>query len=89
MKKKVFEIEDLGVIELPEEEHLLAVQKIKEADEEVEQMRMQIRWGIKQVNLVKQAAELMGIPYQTYVKQVLFHQAVKDIKSSKKMLENF
>lgn len=40
MKKKIFEIKDLGTTELPEEIHLLAVQKIKEADEEIEQMRM-------------------------------------------------
>lgn len=40
MKKKIFEIEDLGIKELPEEIHLLAIQKIKEADEEIEQMRV-------------------------------------------------
>jgi len=40
MKKKIFEIEDLGTTELPEEIHLLAIQKIKEADEEIEQMRV-------------------------------------------------
>ena len=87
MKKKIFEIEDLGTTELPEEIHLLAVQKIKEADEEIEPMRMQIRWGKKQVSLVKKAAVLMGIPYQTYVKQALFHQAVEDIKNSEKLLK--
>lgn len=86
MKKKTFKIVDLGVTELPEELHLLAVQKIKEADEEIEQMRMQIRWGIKQVNIIKRAAALMGIPYQTYVKQALFHQAVEDIKNAENLL---
>lgn len=87
MKKKTFEIEDLGVTKLPEDLHLLAVQKIKEADEEIEQMRMQIRWGKSQVNLIKKAATLMGIPYQTYVKQALFHQALEDIKNSEKLLK--
>ena len=37
--KKTFKIVDLGVTELPEELHLLAVQKIKEADEEIEQIK--------------------------------------------------
>jgi len=49
-------------------------------------MRMHIRWGIKQVNIIKRAAELMGIPYQTYVKQALFHQAVEDIKNAENLL---
>jgi len=87
MKKKNFEIEDLGTTELPEEVHLMAVEKIKEADEEIEQMRMQIRWGIKQIKIIKQAAALMGIPYQTYVKQALFHQAIEDIKNSERLMK--
>ena len=87
MSKEKFDIQDLGTVKLPEEQHKLAITKIAEADKEVEQMRMQIRWGLKQVALVKRAAKLIGVPYQTYIKQVLFHQALRDIEKSNKTLQ--
>lgn len=80
-------IEELDDEELPEEVHQMAIKKIQEADSEIEQMRMQIRWGLKQVEVVKRAAKLMGIPYQTYIKQALFHQALHDIEQAEKLLK--
>jgi len=34
----------------------------------------------EQVDVVKRAAGIMGVPYQTYLKQVVFRQAVEDIE---------
>ncbi|MDB5099074.1 MAG: hypothetical protein JWM80_3495 [Cyanobacteria bacterium RYN_339] len=31
------------------------------------------------LEIVKRAAAVMGVPYQTYIKQVLFQRAVEDI----------
>ena len=76
-------IEELDDEELPEDVHQMAAKKIQEADSEIEQ----IRWGIKQVEVVKRAAKLMGIPYQTYIKQALFHQALHDIEQAEKLLK--
>lgn len=39
------------------------------------EIRMQIRWGDAQLQLLKDAAEIIGIPYQTYVKQTMFEHA--------------
>ncbi|TAK24116.1 MAG: hypothetical protein EPO26_06805 [Chloroflexota bacterium] len=39
-----------------------------------------LRWRRKQIAVVKRAAALMGVPYQTYLKQVVFRQAVADIE---------
>ena len=78
--KQKFVIEDLGTVELSEELDALVTRKIQEAEEDFQESRMQIRWGGAQVRLIKKAAQMMGIPYQTYAKQVLFRQAVEDIE---------
>lgn len=39
------------------------------------EIRMQIRWGKEQLQLLKDAASVIGIPYQTYVKQTMFEHA--------------
>ena len=43
-------------------------------------MNVNFRWGREQVALVKKAAALVGVPYQTYLKQVVWKQAVEDIR---------
>lgn len=55
--------------------------KIEEAERDIEEMRFQIRWGKSQVEIVREAATLMGVPYQTYTKMVLLRQAVADIEA--------
>jgi len=51
-----------------------------QADRDVEAMNVNFRWGREQVALVKKAAALVGVPYQTYLKQVVWKQAVEDIR---------
>ncbi len=86
MNVKELEIEVLDDEELPEGIHQMATQKIHEADEEIKQMRMQIHWGIQQVEVVKRAAKLIGIPYHAYIKQTLFQQAIQDIERAENLL---
>jgi predicted DNA binding CopG/RHH family protein len=50
-----------------------------EADREIAAGTVTLRWGREQIAVVKRAAALMGVPYQTYLKQVVFRQAVDDI----------
>ena len=82
-KKNAFIIEDLGVQELPDDIDHLVTQKIQEAEDDLQDVRLQIRWKTRQVNLIKRAAKLMGVPYETYAKQVLYRQAMDDIERSK------
>ena len=56
------------------------------AEDDIEEARIFFRWNKKQLNLVKEAAELIGIPYQTYIKTVLFKQSLDDIKKAKEVL---
>lgn len=90
VKKETFDetlLMDGGIIELSDEMDALIAQKTEQAEKDIKQMKMQIRWGVRQINVVKQAASLMGIPYQTYVKHVVYKQAMDDIEKSKVLLK--
>jgi hypothetical protein len=45
-----------------------------------------LRWGREQIAVVKRAATLVGVPYQTYLKQVVFKQALADIERAEAVL---
>ncbi len=57
-----------------------------EADEDIASRTVTLRWGPTQIGTVKHAAALFGIPYQTYLKQVVFRQALKDIAEAQSVL---
>ncbi|MBT9547383.1 MAG: hypothetical protein IV090_18465 [Candidatus Sericytochromatia bacterium] len=52
-----------------------------EADLQTDEVRINFRWQKNQLDLIKRAADQIGIPYQTYMKDVLFRQAVEDVKA--------
>lgn len=71
-------IEDRGEYKFPTPEaEAYALEKIKESDNE--DCRVSFRWQREQLALVKKAADEIGIPYQTYMKQVVFRQAKQDL----------
>jgi predicted DNA binding CopG/RHH family protein len=80
---KDVEFERLSDIELPAELDAKVTKMIEEADREDIEARVNFRWGKAQVDLVKRAAEAMGVPYQTYIKQVVFRQAVADLNAAR------
>lgn len=57
-----------------------------EADREIAAGTVTLRWGREQIAVVKRAAALMGLPYQTYLKHVVFKQAVADIEHAQAVL---
>lgn len=57
-----------------------------EADEEIAGATVTFRWGKAQVDVVKRAAGILGVPYQTYLKQVVFKQALEDIARAEQVL---
>ena len=73
---------ELPDIELPAELDARVRSMTKAADEEIEAARVNFRWGREQVELVKRVAQLMGVPYQTYIKQVVYKQALADLKEA-------
>lgn len=52
------------------------------ADARFEEERVSVRWQRAALNVVREAAQLAGVPYQTYVKQVAFRQALTDLKDA-------
>ena len=58
----------------------------EEADRESAAGTVTLRWGREQVDLVKRAAAILGVPYQTYLKQVVFRQALADIAQAEAVL---
>ena len=57
-----------------------------EADRQIAAGTITLRWGREQIAVVKRAAALISIPYQTYLKQVVFKQALEDIEHAKAVL---
>lgn len=51
-----------------------------EADRDIAAGTVTLRWGREQIAVVKRAAGILGVPYQTYLKQVVFRQALADIE---------
>ena len=44
--------------------------------------RLSLRWSSDQVELIRRAAAIYGIPYQTYLKQAAVRQAIADLASA-------
>ena len=57
-----------------------------EADRELATGSITLRWGKGQIAVVKRAAAILGVPYQTYLKQVVFRQALADIEHAETVL---
>jgi len=58
----------------------------READDEILGRSITLRWGKRQIDVVRRAAEILGVPYQTYLKQVVFKQAIEDIARAEAVL---
>lgn len=85
-RKERYEIEDLGEVELDAETDAKVNRMISEADREIEETRVSFRWGKEQLSIVKEAAERMGVPYQTFIKMCVYQRALdvlKDVQAAK------
>ncbi len=82
MPRKRRNYEELEDIELPAEvaERVEAATAL--ADRQLEEARVNFRWGVAQVEVIKRAAQLAGVPYQTWLKQVAWRQAVADLRDA-------
>jgi predicted DNA binding CopG/RHH family protein len=74
--------EELGGIELSQEEDAKITEVIDQAERELDDTRVSFRWGKEQLEVVKRAAQVMGIPYQTFMKQVVFERAMSILKDA-------
>ena len=73
------------VEELPEVSEL--VDRLEaEADRDIAAGTVTLRWGREQIAVIKRAAGILGVPYQTYMKHVVFKQALADIEQAERVL---
>ncbi|HEY9712499.1 MAG TPA: hypothetical protein V6C72_03455 [Chroococcales cyanobacterium] len=78
-KRGAYEIEDMGDVALPSALDAKIQSMIAAADTEIDATRVNFRWQREPLSLIKEVALAMGIPYQTYIKQVLYKQALDDM----------
>ncbi|MEK7434349.1 MAG: hypothetical protein AABZ74_14550 [Cyanobacteriota bacterium] len=83
-KKRNYKV--LGDFEMEGEEAERINKMIEDADKEIEESRVYFRFGKKQLDVVKKAAALIGIPYQTYIKTIIFNKAIEDIEKTERVL---
>ena len=74
--------EELADIELPLDEDKEIAAKIEQAEQDLDEARISFRWGKEQLEVVKQAANIMGVPYQTFIKLAVFEHALSVLKDS-------
>ena len=72
-------MEDLGDFELGPEDAKRFERAIAIAEGQVEEARVSFRWRPDSLDVVKQAAAKVGVPYQTYMKVVTYQRALADL----------
>jgi predicted DNA binding CopG/RHH family protein len=78
-KRGDYELEELDNVELSPEIDAQISQITASAEAEIAATRVNFRWEKQPLDLVKKVAETMGIPYQTYMKQAIYRQAIEDL----------
>jgi predicted DNA binding CopG/RHH family protein len=78
-------LEHVGVVELDEAESERIAAMIEQAEHDIamdlSDVRVAFRWNREPLSVVKRAAALIGVPYQTYLKQTVFEKAVRDLEA--------
>ena len=75
-----------GIERNPDVLRLLEEGEQEEREQLGAEMRVNIRWGRDQVNIIKKAAAGLDVPYQLYLKQVVIRQAMIDLKETEQAL---
>lgn len=77
------DLEDLAGLGLTPEQAAAVEAKLQRQQEqaarELEEVRVNFRWKAGPLGRVKQAAQALGMPYQRYMKEVLYRQATEDL----------
>lgn len=81
MKSKIVLSEPVDV-EVSEEEDAQFQAMIEQAERDIaNELRVSVRWPRAQLTVIQRAAALYGMPYQTYLKQAAFRQALSDLQA--------
>lgn len=75
------EIEDLGYVELPPGLDREIQKRIAQADDDLLPASVNFRWYKGHLAVVKHVARVMGVSYQTYIKMIVYKQALIDLQA--------
>jgi hypothetical protein len=70
---------DYRIVGGGQEEDPRVADMIDQAEREIDEARVNVRFGREQLNIVKLAASLRGIPYQIYIKNAVYESAFRDL----------
>lgn len=62
-----------------QEEDSHVAEMIDAAEREIDEARVNVRFGREQLHIVKLAAKLRGVPYQIYIKSAVYESAFQDL----------
>lgn len=74
-------IEDAEPFDLTPEQEAEVERQLALAEAEEQEVRVNFRWRKSALDTVKLAAEAMGLGYQTYLKQIVYRQAIQDLQA--------
>lgn len=55
---------------------------VEEADSDLREARIRLRWHQPELEVIKRAATRCGVSYQRYIRRAAFRQALADLKST-------
>jgi uncharacterized protein (DUF1778 family) len=68
------------------EDDAKAVAMIEQAERDLAEQRVNMRLGRPQLDVIKRAAAVYGVPYQTYLKEAAFRQAIADLHRAEEVM---
>lgn len=76
-------LRDLGDVAVTEQEAGGIQQLIEDTEQSyAAEARVFVSWSPSALAVIRRAADLHGVPYETYVKQVAYRQALTDLRDA-------
>ncbi|HVC32351.1 MAG TPA: hypothetical protein VNL16_02455 [Chloroflexota bacterium] len=80
--REIEKVDDAAEFEISPEEDAQLRAMIDQAEKDIVELRVNLRWHKLQLDTVKKAAALYDMPYQTYVKAAAYRQALADLQTA-------
>jgi predicted DNA binding CopG/RHH family protein len=77
--RQLGEVMDIELDPTEDERAQCAIEQAEHDIAELDEVRVNFRWGRTQVDTLKRAAAIYGVPYQTYLKMVALRAAQSDL----------
>ncbi len=72
-------------VELSPKEEAEVQRQLEQLESEKADISTALRWGRAQIDIVRRAAGLTGVPYQSYLKQAAIRSAIGDLRAAREV----